>query len=335
MLVLLYWLRAILMPFVLGAGLAYCGDPLVDWLEKRKLSRTAGVVVVFVMLGAFGLAVLVLLLPLLQQQLVQLLHSVPDWLRWLQDVGLPAIGVHLPAGVRLDYEGLRHIVAENWQQAGDLLKTALATATKSGTALLTFAADLVLLPVVTFYLLRDWDRLVAWVDDAIPRRWLPKVQELARETDAVLAHFIRGQLTVMAALAAYYALGLWLAGLELALLIGVGAGLVSFVPYLGFITGILAATVAMLVQSHEWLPLVWVWLVFGIGHVLEGAVLVPWLVGDRIGLHPVAVIFAILAGGQLFGILGVLLALPAAAVLAVLLRHAKRYWHTTHWYLGE
>ena len=161
---------------------------------------------------------------------------------------------------------------------------------------------------------------------SVARRWLPLSQQLGRESDEVLSAFIRGQLLVMAALAAVYSCGLMLAGLDLGLLIGLSAGLVSFVPYLGFIVGIVVAGVAMLVQTQELLPLVWVALVFGIGQMLESMVLTPLLVGDRIGLHPVAVIFAIMAGGQLFGFVGVLLALPVAAVVAVMMRHAKQRW---------
>jgi predicted PurR-regulated permease PerM len=192
-----------------------------------------------------------------------------------------------------------------------------------------------MIPIVAFYLLRDWDNLVARVRDLVPRRWLPTVTTLAGETDQVLAAFIRGQLSVMAALAVIYSLGLWIAGLDLALLIGLLAGLVSFVPYLGFIVGILAASLAVLVQTHELLPLVWILLVFGAGQMLESMWLTPWLVGNQIGLHPVIVIFAILAGGQLFGFVGVLLALPAAAVLAVLARHALRHWLNSRLYLED
>jgi predicted PurR-regulated permease PerM len=175
---------------------------------------------------------------------------------------------------------------------------------------------------VTFYLLRDWDQLVANVRELLPRAIEPRVSAIAAEIDAVLAQFLRGQLTVMAALALIYTVGLWLAGLELAFSIGVIAGLVSFVPYLGVIVGVLLAGVAALLQYQDALHLLAVIAVFGVGQLLEGMVLSPLLVGDRIGLHPVAVIFAVMAGGQLFGFFGVLLALPVAAAIVVLLRHS-------------
>ena len=211
----------------------------------------------------------------------------------------------------------------------------LGQVSRSGGKLLGFAASLVLVPVVTFYLLRDWDRLIAWIDEMVPRHNLDLVHRLAREADEVLGAFLRGQLLVMIGLGIIYSLGLWLAGLQLALLIGMVSGLVSFVPYLGFVVGLLSASIAMLVQSQELLPLVWVLLAFTVGQIIESSVLTPLLVGDRIGLHPVAVIFAVMAGAQLLGFIGILVALPVAAVLAVLLRYAKTLWLESALYRGD
>lgn len=331
--VLFCWLLApILTPFVLGAGLAYAGDPIVDRLQRWGLSRTAGVCVVFVVITIVGLASLVLLLPMLQTQLTTLLQNIPEWLAWLQNSGLSRIGITLPDGMRLDAEGFKKVIAEHWSEAGGVLKEVWKHVSASGGALLTAIANLLLVPVVTFYLLRDWDHLVAWIRGVIPPRSLPKVGAMARETDEVLGAFIRGQLTVMAALTLYYWVALWLAGLDLALLVGLIVGLISFVPYLGAIVGVLTAVIAMLVQTQELLPFVWLAVVFGLGQVLESNVLTPWLVGDKIGLHPVAVIFAVMAGGQLFGFVGVMLALPVAAVLAVLLREGKKQWLASRLY---
>lgn len=330
---LLWLFSPILTPFVVAAGLAYLGDPLVDRLQRWKMSRSVAVSVVFAVFTLLGLLALLLIVPMLYKQSLVLLHSIPDWLSWLQDTGLPRLGIVLPSDVQLDAEGLKKMLTEHWSKAGGIAATVWAKVSQSGGALFAAAANLLLAPVVTFYLLRDWDDLVAWVRDAIPRRALPKVTQLASETDQVLGAFIRGQLLVMAALAALYSIGLGLAGLKLALVIGVVAGLVSFVPYLGFIVGIVSASLAMVVQTQEFLPLVWVALVFGIGQVIESAVLTPNLVGDKIGLHPVAVIFAVMAGGQLFGFIGVLMALPVAAVLAVLMRHAKEVWLQSPAYL--
>jgi len=180
--------------------------------------------------------------------------------------------------------------------------------------------------VVAFYFLRDWDDMLSRLRALLPRPLEPTVSTFARESDEVLAAFLRGQLSVMIALGMVYTTGLMLVGLDLAVLIGMLAGVVSFVPYLGIIVGGGAALIAAAVQFQDWLHPGLVLLVFVVGQMLEGFVLTPWLVGDRVGLHPVAVIFAILAGGQLFGFLGVLLALPAAAVIMVLLRYAhERY----------
>jgi predicted PurR-regulated permease PerM len=174
---------------------------------------------------------------------------------------------------------------------------------------------------VAFYLLRDWNDMAARVHGLFPRPVQPRVAQLARESDEVLGAFLRGQLLVMLALAIIYSAGLWILGLDLALPIGLVAGFVSFVPYLGFIVGLAAASVAAIFQFQDAWMLMWVGAVFGFGQILEGTLITPKLVGDRIGLHPVAVIFAVLAGGQLFGFFGVLLALPAAAVMVVWLRH--------------
>ena len=331
LLVLLYFLGPVLMPFAVSAGLAYLGDPLVDRLQLR-MSRTLAVTLVFAVLTAVTLPVLVVLLPLLVDQVRELIANIPDYLNWIQQKGLPALGIELPAELRLDPENLKRVVSENLPQAGGIMRELLGTLSRSGGAFLAFVANLLLIPVVTFYLLRDWDHLVAWVDAALPLRYRETVRGLTRESDAVLSGFMRGQLLVMLSLATLYSVGLWLAGLKLALLIGIGAGLVSFVPYLGFIAGLLAAGIAVLAQMQGLTPLLYVLAVFGIGQVVESTLLTPWLVGDRIGLHPVAVIFAVMAGGQLFGFVGVLLALPAAAVLAVLLRHAMARWRESDLY---
>jgi predicted PurR-regulated permease PerM len=193
----------------------------------------------------------------------------------------------------------------------------------SGLAIVGWLSSFVLVPVVTFYLLRDWDHLVQRLHELLPRRMEKKVAAIARDSDEVLGAFLRGQLLVMLVLGAVYSIGLLIVGLKLWLLIGMLSGLVSFVPYLGFIVGIVVAGFAILVQTQEVFQLVPVLVVFGVGQLLEGMLLTPLLVGDKIGLHPVAVIFAVLAGGQLFGFLGILLALPVAAVIAVLFRHAQ------------
>ena len=182
--------------------------------------------------------------------------------------------------------------------------------------------NMMLIPVITFYLLRDWDRLVAYVRELLPRNIEPKIAMLAKESDEMLGAFLRGQMLVMLGLGTIYSIGLAIIGVDFALLIGMIAGIISFIPYMGLFVGIAIASVAALVETQSFMMVFWVFVVFGVAQMIEGMFLTPLLVGDRIGLHPVAVIFAVLAGGQLFGFFGILLALPVFAVLAVLLRHA-------------
>jgi predicted PurR-regulated permease PerM len=333
LLVLLYVLGPIMSPFVVGAIFAYLGDPLVDRLEKW-MSRTLAVSIVFVVITAIVVTALVVLVPILQEQVLLLVHNVPIWLQWVQDTGLQKLGIKLPAGVRLNLDGLQKIVADHWGSAGDFVKGLFGRISESTPALLGFLADLLLIPIVAFYLLRDWDLMMARIRDLIPVHLQPGATQFASETNGVLSGLIRGQLLVMGALALIYTAGLYVVGLNVALLVGIFAGMVSFVPYLGFISGMVIASIAMAIQKQELLPVVWVLVVFGIGQTLESGFLTPKLIGDRIGLHPVAVIFAILAGGQLFGFIGVLVALPVAAVLAVVARHLLRRWVRSALYLG-
>ena len=203
---------------------------------------------------------------------------------------------------------------------------AWSTVSGSGLAILGWLANLFLIPVLTFYLLRDWDHLVAGIQRLLPRRSEAVWVRLARESDEVLGAFLRGQMLVMFLLGVIYTTGLWVVGLDFALLIGMVAGLVSFVPYLGLIVGIVIAGIGSVLQSQGIADLPWVILVFVVGQLLEGTVLTPRLVGERVGLHPVAVIFAVMAGGQLYGFFGILLALPVAAVAMVMLRYVlQRY----------
>ncbi|MFP4560671.1 MAG: AI-2E family transporter [Thiohalorhabdus sp.] len=333
---LLYLLAPVLTPFLVAALLAYLGDPLVDRFEARGMPRTAAVGTVFLVLLAALLALFLLLIPLLDNQIRALIRQLPHYLGWLQDTLLPFLAANL--GLEADgasLEALKESLKEHWQEAGGLAAALAGTVSRSGLAVVGWSANLVLIPVVTFYLLRDWDRLVAGLHDLLPRSRVETVSRLVRESDEVLAGFLRGQFLVMLALGLVYSVGLWIAGLQLAFLVGLIAGLVSFVPYLGFILGVILAGAAMVVQTGAPLDLVWVLAVFLVGQVLESVVLQPLLVGDRIGLHPVAVIFAVLAGGQLFGFVGVLLSLPVAAVIAVFVRHAHERYLDSRLYQEE
>ena len=333
---LLYLLAPVLTPFLVAALLAYLFDPVVTQLQTRKLPRGVAVTLVLAVLTLLLVLLALWLLPMLEFQVIWLIRQFPHYLDVLQLL-LPIWGERLgidPA--LLNIAALKQVVLENLgsslSKSGDITMTLLTSVSNSSMALLGWLANIVLIPVVLFYLLRDWHVLLARIDELLPRFYQPLVKKLATESDQVLGGFLRGQLSVMLALALIYSLGLWLADLKLALLIGMLAGLVSFVPYLGFIVGIVAASIAILLQTQDLMGLVPVLLVFGVGQMLESMLLTPWLVGDRIGLHPVAVIFAVMAGGQLFGFVGILLALPTAAVLAVLLRHAQQQYKTSNLY---
>ncbi|MBB5014605.1 AI-2E family transporter [Rehaibacterium terrae] len=324
---LLYALGPILTPFAVSLLLAWLGDPLVGRLQRRGMGRTLAVVLVFALMTLALLLALLVVVPLLERQIAYLVQQLPAYGAWLRDTALPWIeqrtGLEL-AGY-FDPARLIGLLKQHWHEAGGIASAVLGGISRSGLAILGWLASLLLIPVLTFYFLRDWPGMVERVRELLPRPLEPTVVRLAAESDAVLGGFLRGQLSVMLALGAIYSLGLWLVGIELAFLIGMLAGLVSFVPYLGAFIGVAAGLVAALVQHGDLLHVVLVLVVFGVGQALESFLLTPWLVGDRIGLHPVAVIFAIMAGGQLFGFLGVLLALPVAAVAMVVLRwlHAR------------
>ncbi|MBF8756819.1 AI-2E family transporter [Pseudomonas guariconensis] len=335
--VLLYFLHNILSPFLVGILLAYLADPLVDRLERMGLSRTWGVVVVFSLFTLIFLALLLVLVPMLAKQLVRLYELAPQMLDWLQHVALPWVQSRLGlADGFWKFDKIKAAIGAHMGQTTDIVGVLLSQATASGLALLAWLANLVLIPVVGFYLLRDWDLMMAKLRSLLPRQRERQVVELTGECHEVLGAFVRGQLLVMLALGLIYAGGLMLVGLELGLLIGLLAGLAAIVPYMGFIIGIGAALIAGLFQfGGDLYPMLGIVAVFMVGQALEGMVLTPLLVGDRIGLHPVAVIFAILAGGELFGFTGVLLALPVAAVIMVLLRHVHDLYKESDMYAGD
>ena len=329
---MLVWsLAPILTPFVISAMLGWLGDPLVDRLQRSGRARSTAVVIVFVLITAvLGLALLVLL-PLLWEQIQTLIDWLPRLAVWVTGIAVPWIEhrFHVSLARYVDSSYLFEWIRGHWAEAGGIAATVLGGISSSGLALFAILANIALVPVLTFYFLRDWDFMIGRVRGLLPRPSLPTVSKLAVEVDLVLGGFIRGQLSVMVVLGGIYAIGLWAVGLELGLLIGFVAGLVSFVPYLGAFVGLSAAIIATLVQHSDLLHLALVLGVFSIGQALESFILTPWLVGDRIGLHPLAVIFAIMAGGQLFGFLGVLLALPVAAIAMVLLRYGhEQYTHS-------
>lgn len=329
---LIYLLSPVLTPFIAGALLAYLGDPLVDRIEAWRMPRTLSVVIVFVFIFGVLALLMLLLVPLAQSQFTDLMRKLPQYIEWLNTHLRPWLHRFLASDVLADNKELNELAQQYLPQAGGIAANTFKAIFRSGAVFAHWLAMLLLIPVVTFYMLRDWGRFIGRIHEFIPRSIEPTIVSLAHDADDVLSAFLRGQFMVMLALGTIYSTGLWLIGLEFALLIGMLAGLISFIPYLGTLVGLLVSSVALILQTQDWVDLWKVGAVFLTGQILEGYLLTPWLVGDRIGLHPVAVIFAVLAGGQLFGFLGVLMALPFAAVLSVLLRFLHERYRQSKFY---
>ncbi len=332
---LLFELRPILTPFVVGALIAYLGDPASDWLEKKGMGRNLAVVTVFLVITLVLVGGLLIMLPLLLSQINVLVRGIPAIYEWMTQSGLPWLWatLDLPPEAVPQLQ-VRETLAEHWQSVGKLVASIGGHITGSSVNFLVSLGNLVLIPVVAFYLMRDWDKLTPKVMALLPEDWQEGGTALARECDEVIGAFLRGQLLVMLALTVIYSLGLVILGLEVAVAIGVFAGLFAIVPYLGTVMGVGAAAIAAWFQFGEFSALLGVAAVFTVAQMIESYLLTPLLVGDRIGLHPVAVIFAVLAGGQLAGFVGVLVGLPVAAVIAVLLRHVNDYYKATEFYAG-
>jgi predicted PurR-regulated permease PerM len=330
-------LAPVLTPFVIAAMLGWLGDPVVDRLVASGRSRGTAVALVFSVMTLVFIGLALLLVPMIQRQVVTLIESAPRYQQWLLTTGLPWLESRTQLGVArwLDLDYAVAMLRQHWEGAGGFAKTLLGYVTRSGSMLLGLVVNAVLVPVLAFFFLRDWDALIGRIASLIPPRHLTTVTRLARQSDAVLGGFLRGQFMVMLILGIGYAIGLQLVGLELGILIGMIAGLLTFVPYVGPASLLVLGGAAALVQYGDWQHLAGVLAVFGIGQLIESYWLTPKLVGDRIGLHPMAVIFAVLAGGQLFGFLGMLLALPVAAVANVLLHYAQERYTHSRLYAGD
>ena len=326
LLIAVYLLRGILLPFVAGMAVAYFLDPLADRLERMGASRLVATIIITV--GFFVLAGLgvILVLPVLEGQITAFATRIPGYIQGLVERAGPMLAAVERYLSPEDVERLRDAVGNYAGTVVGWIANVLRGVLSGSLALVNLLSLLFITPVVTFYLLRDWDRMLAKMDGWLPRRRAAVIREQVREINRTLSGFVRGQASVCLILAVFYGVGLTIVGLELGLIVGIGAGLISFVPYLGSIAGFLVGVGLALAQSSEWGLAIAVAAVFLIGQAIEGNFLTPKLVGDRVGLHPVWVIFALLAGGALFGFVGVLLAVPVAAVIGVLARFAlQRY----------
>ena len=334
-LALLLWLLApVLTPFVVGAVLAYVLHPLVERLAARRVPRIAAVLVVEVLALLVAVALVLLLVPVLVKEMPLLKAQVPPLLDKLDQTLSPWLaqfGIQINLDVASLKAWLSKVLDANME---DWLAAALSSARLGGSVLLSLIGNAVLIPVVLFYLLLDWPRLMLEVQSLIPPRMRESALGFLEECDTMMGQYLRGQLVVMGVLAVYYAGGLALGGFDLALPLGVFTGLAVAIPYVGFGLGMLLSLLAGLLQFGSANALLVVAVVFGLGQLFESFVLTPRLVGERIGLSPLAVIFALMAFGQLFGFVGVLVALPASAVAAVAIRRVRQAYVGSRLYAG-
>ncbi|WP_426175099.1 AI-2E family transporter [Massilia sp. TWR1-2-2] len=334
---LLYALGPVLTPFIAAAMLAYALNGGVDYLDRRRvgrwpLPRALAVVLVMLLFLSAVTALVLIVIPVLQVEIPLLMAQIPAFLVRIDAVLAPRLQ-EMGIKFRLDGSGIRAILSQQFESGGDeIWTTVLSSARIGGTRVLGWLVTLVLIPVALFYLLLDWHKILDRITGAVPRRWLVQTVGMAHEVNVLLAQYLRGQLLVMLVLAAYYSMALTIAGFEVALPVGILTGLLVFIPYLGFGLGLILALIAAVLQFADWSGVVAVAIIYGAGQVVEGFFLTPRLVGERIGLNPLAVIFALLAFGQLFGFVGVLLALPASAVLMVAFRHLRHHYLRSSFY---
>ncbi|MFL6832609.1 MAG: AI-2E family transporter [Xanthobacteraceae bacterium] len=329
----LWLLHDILLPFVAGIALAYVLAPVADRGERLGINRTVAALLIVGIFVVSLISLILLLAPLLMQQGSALISNIPGYVKRVREL---VVDLNLPW---LDWLG----AADSDKTLSDLvgqLATWLLSFSYSlwtgGKALVSFASVLIVMPVVTFYLIRDWHRMVDRVDSWIPVRQRETVRQLAREIDAAIGGFLRGQFGVCLFLGCYYAVGLMLAGLEFGLLIGLIAGVITFVPYIGSMTGLMiAASVAIAQFWPDWKRITLVIAIFLVGQFIEGNIVSPKFVGERVGLHPVWLIFAMFAFGYLFGFVGLLIAVPLGAAIAVLLRFGLRQYFASPIYTGD
>ena len=329
-LVILWYLGDVILPFVLGGAVAYCLDPIADRLEKWGMSRImATVTITLVAVLIFVIAIL-LIIPTLIQQTGQLINTAPDLFAnlqaWLTEK-FPSL-MDADSTIRQQLVSIGETIQS---KGGDLVNSVVSSAM----SLVNVLVLIVVVPVVTFYLLLDWDNMVAKIDDLLPRDHAPVVRDIASQIDRTLASFIRGQGTVCVILGTYYAVSLMLVGLNFGLVVGFIAGLITFIPYVGaLVGGVLAIGLALFQFWGEWGWIAAVAGIFALGQFLEGNILTPNLVGSSVGLHPVWLIFALSVFGSLFGFVGMLVAVPVAAMLGVIARFAIAEYKKGRLYKG-
>lgn len=333
--VAVYVLRSVLMPFVAGIVLGYLFDPLATRFEKWGMSRTWATILVFVVIVVVAVPALILLFGLIDEQLTVFVEAAPQYIASFVKRAEPVLAGLQERFPDLEIANLKNILKENMTSGMQIGGKVLKGLINNGFALINLISLLLIMPVVAFYMLRDWDTFVHKVDNLLPRKSKKTIREQFRQIDRALSGFIRGQLSVCLILGTYYSLGLRLVGLELGLLVGFLAGLISFIPYVGSISGFVISIILALAQFDDMTKVLEVVGVFAVGQFVEGNFLTPKLVGDNVGLHPVWVMFALLAGGVLLGFLGLMIAVPVAAIIGVLTRYAINNYKKSNLYLED
>jgi predicted PurR-regulated permease PerM len=330
---LLWLLHDILLPFVAGTALAYMLAPLAERMERLGMNRTLAALLIVGVFVVVLIALMLLLVPLLVQQGAALISHIPGYFKRVKEL---IVDPNFQWLSWLGTDDSSKTVSDLVSQVATWLLSFTYSLWTGGKALVSFASVLIVMPVVTFYFVRDWHRMIGIVDSWVPVDERETVRQLAREIDAAIGGFLRGQLGVCLVLGCYYAIGLWVAGLDFALLIGLISGVITFVPYIGSMTGLMiAASVAIAQFWPDWKRIAIVVAIFMFGQFVEGNVVTPKFVGERVGLHPVWLIFAMFAFSYLFGFVGLLVAVPLAAAIAVLLRFAMRQYFASSLYTGE
>ncbi len=331
--VALLTLGPVLTPFVTAAILAYAFEPGVRWLAGHKVPRSLAVILTLSTAVLGVLLIVLILIPIVQQEIALIRERLPALISTITERLLPWIQQRFGFEVKLDISSVRTWLTDNFSDLGDDIAAKVLAYAKTGWgAALEILSLVLLVPIVSFFLLMDWDHLLVQLKALIPPRWMDQSQDLLSEVDKLLGQYLRGQLQVMLAMAVFYSAGLAIAGFDLWLPIGVLSGLLMAIPYLGFALGMTFALIDGMLQLGPLAGLISVGVVYGLGQVVESYFLTPRLVGERIGLHPVAVIFALLAFGAVFGFVGVLLALPLAAILAVALRRVRNAYQDSEFF---
>lgn len=329
--VLLWLLSPVLTPFVAAAIIGYMLNPGVDWLSARGVPRSLSVLIVMIALVLALTTIALIVMPVLAAQLPVLQERLPALLDAFDRAVRPALK-QWGLAVHLDSEAIKTLLAKKLAGAEGLGASMLTWVRVGSSAVLGWVATLFLVPIVLFYLLLDWHQVFTRIAQTVPRRWIALVTDMFQEADGLLAQYLRGQLLVMLLLAAYYSTALAIAGFEVAVPVGIITGLLVFIPYIGFGLGLILAIISAILFFSGWYGLVAVAVIYGIGQFIESFYLTPRLVGERIGLHPLTVIFALLAFGQLFGFVGILLALPASAMLSVVFGRLRQHYLNSSFY---